>query len=843
MEKSDFYEEDDDIRFFQEELPDQYAGIIKLIKGEYEDEKVQILKEDFPAIHDAVLKIIANEWDSEDARKFKEELPDFYDGILKILKRHDIYLIENNFYRKPYKKGDFIGQDYEVSDVLGIGGFGIVYLVYSHGMKEVFAMKTFRDEFFEDPLAKKRFKKEAEIWINLDRHPYIARAHFINEISSRLFIVMEYIAPDELGLNTLQDYLDQKPPNFAQSLHWSIQFCYGMEYAYAKGIKAHRDIKPSNILISRDETVKIADFGLAGVIGSSRLVSGIKLDIQQNKVGFSLQTIDGNGFGTPTHMPPEQFINAAGCDERSDIYSFGIVLYQMATGGKLPFLAQFPKDNSEEESIRFWQDMYTLHRKTPVPRIDSRLFPIIFRCLEKDPSYRYFTFKELRKDLEKLLKQQTGEVIKMPEQKELEAWELSNKGASLTVLKRYDEALICLDHALSINPQNALIQDAHIWYNKGTIYYELGNIDEALSCYDEALRINPHDISILLNLGSALHRLNRFKEAIGCYDRALKINPNYALAWANKGQSFERLGLNNEAIQSYDNALKINPRDARILANKGSNLVILKLFDEAITCSKEAIKINPNEAYAWLNKGLSEEKLGKRKDAIISFKNFLQLAPKEFSSLFNDIQRRLESLENNNISATKENEAIAWFEKGVGLGDQGHNQEAIQYFKKAVEIDPTYYEAWNNMGISFSKLDLQDEAIGCYDKALELNPLHTSIWHNKALSSRNLGKNDEAIRCFDKAIEIDPYNSIAWQYKGFVLYEINQHDEAIRCFEKVLETGSTDAIIFYLKALAHDALGQKDKSVFLFQRFLELTKEEYTHEIEYATNRLREIKK
>lgn len=105
--------------------------------------------------------------------------------------------------RTGYKKGDFIGGIYEVYDVLGMGGFGVVYLVYSPNRINAYAFKTFKDEYLEDIRIREQFKKEATIWISLGLHPHIVRAHFIGNFVDRLFIAMEYVAPNEHGLNSL----------------------------------------------------------------------------------------------------------------------------------------------------------------------------------------------------------------------------------------------------------------------------------------------------------------------------------------------------------------------------------------------------------------------------------------------------------------------------------------------------------------------------------------------------------------------------------------------------------------------------------------------------------------
>ena len=112
---------------------------------------------------------------------------------------------------------------------------------------------------------KENFKREALLWVNLEEHPFILAARFVEEFSGRLFVAMDYIAPDDRGRVSLADHLAaaRGPLDTDQALQWAIMFCYGMEHANQRGIKCHRDIKPANILIRQDGTLLISDFGLA----------------------------------------------------------------------------------------------------------------------------------------------------------------------------------------------------------------------------------------------------------------------------------------------------------------------------------------------------------------------------------------------------------------------------------------------------------------------------------------------------------------------------------------------------------------------------------------------------
>jgi len=613
----------------------------------------------------------------------------------------------------PYKKGDFIGQNYEVRGILGKGGFGVVYLVYLHETSEVYALKTFKDEYLADQEVRKRFQKEASVWVELGRHLYLVRAIAVAEVSGRLYIEMEYIAPNEEGLNSLEGYLRRRP-DLAQSLRWAIQICHGMEYAYSKGLRAHRDLKPANIMITQDKTAKITDFGLAGVISEAPAMRAAGLSTQLERPGLSGQTMLGTGFGTPTHMAPEQFDNAAGCDERSDIYSFGIVLYQMAAGGQLPYLAPMGTD--------FWQAMRQLHRESPVPRLDSPLFAIIQRCLEKSPAKRYQTFKDVREDLEPLLRHQTGEVIIPPQLKELEAWEWTNKGGSLHSLGRDEEAVLCLDKALELDPRYAVA-----WNNKGASLDNLGRYEEAILCYDQALELDPCCIAAWNNKGSSLYNLESYQEALNCCDKALELDPRHEVAWYSKGNSLHGLGRNEEAILCYDQALELDPRDAAAWDNKGVSLHSLGRDEEAIRCLDKALELDPCYVNAWNNKGGSLDSLGRYEEAIRCCDKALELDPRY---------------------------AAAWNSKGNSLGSLGRDEEAVRCYDKALELDPSDVTAWYNKGNSLDSLERFEEAVRCYDKALELDPRYLVAWFNRALAEDELSQWREAALSYQQFLAL-----------------------------------------------------------------------------------------
>lgn len=579
--------------------------------------------------------------------------------------------------REKFNKGDFIGQKYEVVDILGEGGCGIVYLVYVNPDHPFYALKTFKGDYFEKIAVRERFRKEAQVWIDLGKHPYLVRAYWVDQISERLFIAMEWVAPEEEGApNSLDAYLKHSPPDLTQSLHWAIQFCYGIEYAYSKGVKAHRDIKPANIMIDHNKTVKISDFGLAGLLTSQ--------EIEHKKTAANFyQTMAGTSMGTPTHMPPEQFINAASCDERSDIYSFGIVLYQMASGGKLPFYADNPD--------YFLSVLKHLHHEAPVPKLDSPLFPLIQKCLEKEPRKRYLSFKDLRIDLQVILKGLTGEVVELPQKEDMSSWEWNNRGVSLDKLSKFREAISCFEKAINIDPLNS-----GAWNNKGN----------SLSC------------------------LGRRSEALSCYEKALKINPSNARAWTNRGALLSDLGQLDDALQCLTMALDIKPVDSRLISQIVGIISTNKFKSAEIKaiCQK-IVKLNliPNNVDGLYNLGLCYLQIEDIDNALIIFLKGENLDGSDCGIWFElmNIYYKKQDEENTLKYCDKLIGAHKYFDaavkkKSLVLFHTGKKQEAVRLLKDVLADNDTFDMLWLTLSDIHEQSYDFSEALDAANKCLQI---------------------------------------------------------------------------------------------------------------------------
>ena len=268
------------------------------------------------------------------------------------------------------RKGMFIGDRYEIVDKVGSGGMSDVYKALDHKLNRFVAIKVLKTEFSEDRNFVSKFKVEAQSAAGLT-HPNIVNVYDVGEDHNIHYIVMELID----GI-TLKKYIEKKgqlPVKEAVSI--AIQVSQGIEAAHNNHI-IHRDIKPQNIMISREGKVKVTDFGIARAA--------------------STNTINSNAMGSVHYISPEQ-ARGGYIDEKSDIYSLGITLYELITG-KVPFEG----DSTVSVALQHINDDIP-SPKDAIPDLPISVEKIILKCTQKKPDRRYLKISALSADMKKSL--------------------------------------------------------------------------------------------------------------------------------------------------------------------------------------------------------------------------------------------------------------------------------------------------------------------------------------------------------------------------------------------------------------------------------------------------------
>ena len=264
---------------------------------------------------------------------------------------------------------------YEILDVLGVGGMAVVYKAKCHKLNRMVAIKVLKDDFLEDADFRGRFHAEGQAVAMLS-HPNIVSVYDVSSTDTVDYIVMELIE----GI-TLKQYIEKKGAlNANETLHFANQIAKALEHAHSRGI-VHRDIKPHNIMVLRNGSVKVADFGIARSIAKGN-------------------TLQKEALGSVHYISPEQ-AKGEHVDARSDIYSLGVVMYEMSTGKQ-------PYEGSSPVNVALQHINSTPVLPTALNlQIPAGLEQIIMKAMAQNPEDRYSSAVELQSAIEQFQKDPT----------------------------------------------------------------------------------------------------------------------------------------------------------------------------------------------------------------------------------------------------------------------------------------------------------------------------------------------------------------------------------------------------------------------------------------------------
>lgn len=425
-----------------------------------------------------------------------------------------------------WKAGEIIEGIYEVIGSAE-GGMGKVYFVFHRLWKMNLAIKTPHADAVRSETRLMRFLREAELWVDLGLHPNIATCYYARVIRGvpRLFI--EYVDGGDLNKWGQEGRLE----DLRLLTDLMLQFCHGMMYAESKGM-VHRDIKPHNCLVTRDKTVKITDFGLVKRVdegagdnqtGGGTANSGIK----SADPGVTL--FEDGVMGSPWYMAPERLTDRGRDDIRSDIYSFGMMLYELSTGAK-PF--SFPKGFSLTALFRSHLTKNPIDPRSVRPDLPLQLVDVMLTCLEKKPEDRYPSFSALCEAMEDAHRatSPSSSPRKPPNLVGLKANALNNQAVSLLDLGRQEEAIRLLENAHSANTDHL-----EAVYNLHALRWIRGEIsDREVTRRMESLKIEVRETASFYHLmGLICLQKGDAPRGVTLLEKACKTGEHYRQRWSN----------------------------------------------------------------------------------------------------------------------------------------------------------------------------------------------------------------------------------------------------------------------------------------------------------------------
>jgi serine/threonine protein kinase/tetratricopeptide (TPR) repeat protein len=701
---------------------------------------------------------------------------------------------------------------YKIIEKLGEGGMGVVYKARDTKLDRTVALKFLPAQISLKEEDKKRFVHEAKSAAALD-HPNICTIHEIGETKeSQLFIAMSYYAG-----KTLKEKIAEMPLPVDQAAEIAKQVAEGLGKAHKNNI-IHRDIKSANIMITDEGVVKILDFGLAKLPGLTKL------------------TKEGTTLGTVSYMSPEQ-VSGEETDHRSDIWSLGVVLYEMITG-QLPFKGEY------EQAI-----LYAIMNQEPEPITGLRtgvpleLEGIIAKALAKDPDDRYQHVEDLQVDLKRLMKKMDTPGSKTSDSRDPATLERTKK---IPVLRKRVgwiagglAVILIIAGLLVFRSPSDLIDSLAILpfvnqnQNQDVAWLSTGIPETVIT----SLQQIPN-----LRVTSFLTLLERYKNDQPTVD---EVRRDYRVRAVAKGKVEvvkKSLSVHIEIVDTEDNSIifarkygiqgmeglydlqktiarditdhlkqhltsdDIQPVFTKHTANSAAHHYYLRGrhhwykrtprdLQVALDYFKKAIDIDPDYALAW--SGLADT---------------YHLMPQNVgTSRYRVIPLARKAAE----KALSLDDTLAETHTAMGgvLDLEQKYDEAEKHFRKALEINPNYLLAYHWSGLNFDRSRNFKDSINRYEEALKLDPMSPFMAGNLALDYLELQNYKMAREILDRSLALNPESANLYLAYAWLHYDQGDHPKSLEMAEKALSQNRFSLHVIGQAALVIACNGRLERAI------------------------------